>query len=159
MKIAVMGSEQGSVRLAPFTNDKHAEWVEGRVESVLRAHGQVPGNWDIWGCSPACWASIPRATRWFEVHRWEPQQAWFGPQYVEFLQNFKGPVYTGGVVPDIPSHVVYPIDEIEAKFSAYFLSSSLSLMMALAIDTIERVRCGARIWRQRVERRARRRGA
>jgi hypothetical protein len=135
-----MGSAPSSVKLAPFENEKYRKWVEGRVTAIAKAHGQVPGDWEIWGCSPACWAAIPRATRWFEVHRWEPQQPWFGPEYAQFLRNFKGIVYTGGVVPEIPGHVVYPVDAIEEKFSAYFLTSSLSLMLALAIDTIEKMR-------------------
>jgi hypothetical protein len=41
------------------------------------------------------------------------------------MRNFKGPVYTGGTVPEIPNHVVYPIDRIEEKFSSYFMTSSL----------------------------------
>ena len=145
MKIAVLGSAGSSVRLAPFRNTAQDEWVEGRVQSAARAHGQVPGDFEIWGCSPACWAVIPRATRWFEVHRWEPGQPWFSPEYCDFLRNFKGPVYTGGVVPEIANHVVYPIDRMEEKFASYFFTSSLALMLALAIDTIEQIRDARRL--------------
>lgn len=141
MKIAVLGSAPSSVNKAPFQNSAYDEFVEGRVRSaVARAHGQVPGDFDIWGCSPACWAVVPRATRWFEVHRWEPQEMWFGPEYSQFLRDFKGMIYTGGVIPEIPNHVLYPITMIEEKFSSYFLTSSLALMLALAIDTIEKIR-------------------
>ena len=148
MQIALMGSAPSSVRLAPFKDSKYAEYVQGRVESVARAYPTVPGDFDIWGCSPGCWAVIPRATRWFEVHRWEPGQPWLSPEYCQFLRDFKGPVYTGGVIPEIPNHVVYPIDRMEEKFSSYFMTSSLALMLALAIDTIEEIR-EARKGRQR----------
>jgi hypothetical protein len=140
MKIALLGSAPSSVRLAPFKDSQYQQFVQGKVESMARAHGQVPGDWQIWGCSPGCWAVSPRATRWFEVHRWEPGQAWFSPEYCEFLRKFTGPVYTGGAVPEIPNHVVYPIDKIEEIFASYFLTSSLALMMAMAITTIEAIR-------------------
>lgn len=140
MKIALLGSAPSSVGRAPFKDSAYAAWVQGKVESMARAHGHVPGDFEIWGCSPAAWAQIPRATRWFEVHRWEPGQLWFSPEYCQFMRDFPGPVYTGAAIPEIPRHVVYPIDEMEEKFSSYFMTSSLALMLALAIDTIEKVR-------------------
>ena len=140
MKIAVLGSAGSSVGRAPFQNQHYNEWVEGRVLSLQRAHDHIDGEFQIWGCSPGCWAVVPRATRWFEVHRWELNVPWFSPQYVQFLRDFKGPVYTGGRVPEIPGHVVYPIDRMEEKFSSYFMTSSLALMMAMAIDEIEQIR-------------------
>jgi len=45
-----------------------------------------------------------------------------------------------GVIPEIPNATIYPIDRIEEKFSSYFLTSSLALMAALAIDEIENIR-------------------
>ncbi len=148
MKIAALGSAPSSVQLAPFKNSNFAAWVEGKVQSMAVAHGQVPGDFEIWGCSPAAWSVAPRATRWFEVHRWEPGREWFSPEYCDFLRRFTGPVYTGAVVPEIPNHVVYPIDRIEEKFSSYFLTSSLALILALAIDTIEEIRAARRAWRE-----------
>lgn len=140
MKIAVLGSASSSLPKAPFQNQESADWAQGRSPSVARAHAQVPGEWDIWGCSPGCWAVAPRATRWFEVHRWEPGQPWFQEPYCNFLRDFRGPVYTGGTIPEIKNHVVYPIDRMEEKFSSYFMTSSIALMIALAIDEIEQIR-------------------
>lgn len=139
MKIALLGSA-ASVHRAPFRDSRYEAFVQGRLPDAHRAHGMVPGDWDIWGCSPGCWSVVPRATRWFEVHRWEPEQPWFSLEYRSFLQRFKGIVYTGAPVEDIPNHAVYPIDRMEAKFGSYFFTSSLALMLALAIDTIEQVR-------------------
>lgn len=140
MKIAVLGSAGSSVGLAPFRNEAFALWAEGKSQQAAQAQAQIGGEWQIWGCSPGCWAVVPRATRWFEVHRWEPGQPWLSPEYTQFLRDFPGIVYTGGAIPEIKNHVVYPVDYIEEKFSSYFLTSSLSLMMALAIDTIEQIR-------------------
>lgn len=145
MKIAVLGSAPSSVRLAPFKDSNYQGWIQGKVEELARAHGQIGGDFQIWGCSPGAWAVATRATRWFEVHRWEPGQNWFSVEYVEFLRKFAGPVYTGAAVGELPNHVIYPIDRIEEKFSSYFLTSSLALMLALAIDEIEEIRaarCG-----------------
>lgn len=139
MKIAVLGSA-GSVAKAPFQNAQFRAWQENKAQAIMRAHDQIDGEFDIWGCSPGCWAVAPRATRWFEVHRWEVNVPWFSPEYVQFLRDFKGIVYTGGTVPEIPNHVVYPIDAMEAEFSSYNMTSSLALMMALAISTIEAIR-------------------
>lgn len=138
MRVALCGSAPSSARLAPFYNQQYAQWQEGKVPTTPPPFSDE--DWQIWGCSPGFWAIAPRATRWFEVHRWEPGQTWFSPEYVTFLQNFKGPVYTGARIPEIQNHVVYPIDAIEAEFSSYFLNSSLSLMCALAIMEIEQVR-------------------
>ena len=147
MKIATMGSAPSSVTRAPFKNSKFQAFAEGKVEELARAHGEVPGDFEIWGCSPGLWAITPRATRWFEVHRWEPGQAWFSPQYVQFLRDFKGPLYVGAKIPELPNALVYPIDRMEEQFASYFFTSSLALMLALAIDTIEQVRAARKCHR------------
>ena len=134
MKLALCGSEPASSRYTPFANKAWLEWKQG-IHAKL-PESQPEGEWSIWGCSPGFWAGAQRATRWFEVHRWEPGQLWFSPEYCQFLRDFKGPVYTGAPIEEIPNHVVYPIDEMEAQFSSYFMTSSLALMLALAIDTI-----------------------
>jgi len=97
----------------------------------------VNEEWEIWGCSPGAAAQLRRCTRFFELHRWEPGKPWFIGVYCQFLRDFKGPVYTGGPIPEIPNHVIYPIERVETEFSSYFLTSSLALMCALAILEIE----------------------
>ena len=139
MKIALLGSHPESVRQAPFMDQSHAEFAQGKVQRYPPAkHGD--DVWDIWPCSPGAFGIAPRATRWFEVHRWEPGQLWFSPEYCQFLAEFNGPVYVGGEIPEIKNAVVYPLKRVEAEFSAFFLTSSLSLMAALAIMTIEDLR-------------------
>lgn len=122
----------------------HAEFQQGKVQRYPPAeHGDE--EWEIWGCSPGLFAIAPRATRWFELHRWEPGREWFSPEYCQFLREFNGPVYTGRPVEEIKNGVVYPLAKVEAEFSAFFLNSSLSLMAALAILEIEGVRLARKI--------------
>ena len=133
MKIALIGSAPSSVNLAPVKDAKYNAWLGGKPAPQSPPSEFIDDDWQIWGCSPGAWAQLPRSDRWFEVHRFEPGQLWFSPEYVQFLQNYRGPVYTGGPIPEIPNHVVYPIERVEEEFSAYFLHSSLSLMLAVAI--------------------------
>jgi len=58
-------------------------------------------------------------------------------------------VMTGGPILEIQNHEVYPIERVEAEFSAYFLHSSLSLMSAMAILQIEDRRKARALERQR----------
>lgn len=136
MRVALVGSAPSSARLAPYKDASYQKYMQGKTANSPRPQF-LDESWEIWGCSPGAFGVVERATRWFEVHRWEPGREWFSPEYCQWLKNFKGPVYTGGAVADLPSHVVYPIAKVEEQFSAYFLTSSLALMMALAILEIE----------------------
>lgn len=147
MLIACMGSAPSSVRLGPYMDKSYAEFQQGKVQAYPPAERREE-IWHIWGCSPALFAVAPRATRWFELHRWEPGQAWFSPEYCQFLRDFGGPVYTGGPVPEIRNGIVYPLSRVEAEFSAFFLNSSLSLMAALAILEIEQIRVARKAWKE-----------
>lgn len=139
MKIALIGSAPSSVAQGPYRDKSYAQYLGGKPV-IQPPAPHLEEEWEIWACSPGAFGVVPRATRWFEVHRWEPGRVWFSPEYCQFLREFKGPVYTGGVIPEIVNHVVYPIDRVEAEFTSYFLSSSLSLMLALAILEIQDLR-------------------
>lgn len=139
MKIAVCGSAPSSAHLAPVKDASFVQFSEGRTHTYPPLP-EGDQHWEIWGCSPGLFGAVPRATRWFELHRWEPGAPWFSPEYCQFLREFKGPVYTGGPIPEIPNHVVYPLKEVEEQFSPFFLTSSLSLMAAEAIRVIEQIR-------------------
>lgn len=136
MKIALLGSAPSSVDLAPFKDASYQEYMGGKVQ-LQPATPHIEEEWQIWACSPGCYGRILRCDIYFELHRWEPGQPWFSPEYVQFLRDFKGPVYTGGPVPELPTHQIYPISDVEKEFTTYFLTSSLSLMFALAIMRCE----------------------
>jgi len=138
MRIALLGSAPSSVDIAPFKDKSFQDYSGGKVQlQPMTPH--IEQEWFIWACSPGCYGRIPRCDIYFELHRWEPGQPWFSPEYVQFLRDFKGPVYTGGPVPEIPNHRIYPIEDIERQFSSYFLTSSLSLMFALAIQECQKM--------------------
>ena len=131
--IAIIGSAPSSVRLAPY-------------------HDQ---SWAIWGCSPGVYGVVPfgRTDVWFELHRWEPpipgdphnalNKPWFSPEYVQFMQNHKGPVFLAGPdpevtnpVPSVPSGARFPFEDYIAKYGPYFFASSMSWMLAHAIELL-----------------------
>jgi hypothetical protein len=56
---------------------------------------------------------------------------------VAYLAQIKGPVYMSAPVAEIPTCTLYPLERILQKyapFASYFMQSSLSYMIALAID-------------------------
>ena len=119
LKICLMGSAPSSVALAPFDDP----------------------TWKIWTCSPAARPFAKRVDAWFEIHKWEPHQSWFSPEYVSFMANLPVPVYMLEPVQAIPGSVAYPKEEVMRYFgpeAIFFYTSSLSWMFALAIIEIER---------------------
>lgn len=119
MKVALVGSAPSSVRMAPY---------------------QDP-SWQIYGCSPGVYGIAARVNEWFELHRWEPGQPWFSPEYVQWMTALpqRGAVlWTGGPVPSVPGSHVFPFDEVLAEYDpqCWFCSSSLFWMMARAIEAI-----------------------
>jgi len=113
MKIGLLGSAPSSMHSAPFNTP----------------------DWQIWGCSPGAFVYGDRAHAWFELHRYEPGQPWFSEGYCNFLENFEGPVYMAEPTPRVKNCVVIPIDDLVAKYSPYYFNSSLSWMMAMAIES------------------------
>jgi hypothetical protein len=126
MKICLLGSAPSSVNLAPF----------GDPETL------------IWACSPGTYYQAPRVDAFFELHRCEvgqigkpaTQKPWFSPEYVAWMGQQKlvwvAPKALQQWLPHIPSAQPYPIEEMEHKFGTYWWTSSLSYMMAMAIDQI-----------------------
>lgn len=111
MKVCIVGSAPSSVKLQPY---------------------QDP-SWKIWACSPGSTAHLQRVDSFFELHRWEPTQPWFDINYRMYLANLKCPVYMVDPITEIPSSVAYPKNEMIEKFGAFFWTSTISWMMALAI--------------------------
>ena len=125
MKIAILGSAPSSLSLAPFGDE----------------------TWKIWGCSPGVYPFCPRADAWFELHRWEPgvvgkpetQKPWFSPEYVLWMaqrEPNRCPVWMAEPVPQIPASRRLPIDDLTKKYGTYFFTSSISIMIACAIEDI-----------------------
>lgn len=115
MKIAIVGGAPSSAGLAPFDDP----------------------SWQIWACSPNSVHLIRRSDVWFELHRFKPGDRQ-STDFVMHLGMHKGPVYMVEPRREVPSSVAYPKDAMVAKFGAFFFTSTISWMAALAIDTLEK---------------------
>lgn len=122
-KIAIVGAAPSSAQLAPFNDPE----------------------WAIWGCSPACFAQLAgkRVDVWFELHRWMPYQPgqsqaagvkpWFSPEYTQYLASLPTVFFTEPQ-PKIPGAQVFPYQELIAQYGPYHFTSSISLMIAYALN-------------------------
>lgn len=125
-KICVLGTASSSMGLAPF-GDK---------------------SWAIWACSPGAYpiCAQNRSDAWFEPHRWMPTapgkmgapgtKPWFSPEFDMFLKSHKGPVFMSQVQPSIPTSVRIPFEMLREKYGPYFWTSTLSYMIAMAIEEL-----------------------
>lgn len=113
LKIALIGSAPSSIRLAPYHDD----------------------SWQVWGCSPGAYGVVPkgRSNVWWELHKYEPGQPWFSPEYCQFLLEHPR-VMVAEPRPEMPNGEVLPVDELVAKYGPYFFTSSVAWMMAVAIE-------------------------
>lgn len=110
-KIALIGTAPSSINLAPYEDE----------------------SWEIWACSPGT-MEVPRVTQLFEMHRYVPGGVSFPLEYVDYLKHFTGDIWMTEVVKDIPTSQKLPWEELVEKYGPYFFTSSLSWMMALAIE-------------------------
>lgn len=111
MKIALLGSAPSSRMLAPF-ND---------------------ADWDIWSCSPPNY-DLPRVDAWFELHLLDRkiQNAANRPYIEKIMQHDR--VYVTRKDPRFPNAIEFPWKMLVEKYGRDFFSSSLSWMMAFAIE-------------------------
>lgn len=113
LKIALIGSAPASIQGAPYADP----------------------SWQVWGCSPGAYGVVPkgRSQIWFELHRYEPGQPWFSPEYCQFLRNHPC-VVVAERREEIPNGICLDYPRLVEKYSPYFFTSSLAWMMAHAIE-------------------------
>jgi len=123
MKIAVLGSAPSSLKQAPFGDP----------------------TWAIWACSPGAYPVLGRVDEFFELHRWEPgvigkadtQKPWFTPEYVAWLGMQKRVwVADTDALKALPNAAELPWRELVTRYGHYCWTSTISYMLAMAIDTI-----------------------
>lgn len=112
MNVCLVGTAPASIHLGPYGNP----------------------DWEVWACSPGTYGVVPNIKRFFELHRWEPGQPWFSPEYVKFLENFEGEVVVTAPVESVKNCTLLPYQDLVAKYGPYFFTSSLAWMMAMAIE-------------------------
>ena len=115
MKVCIIGAAPSSVALAPYNSE-----------------------WQIWGCSSQM-PGLPRLDVAFEVHNMNRIVEPIPPAYREFLENFKGIVWTMAEYPNIKGCEVLPYKALMKKYSPYFFTSSVAWMFAMAIEVADEI--------------------
>lgn len=113
LKIALVGSAPSSIRGAPYMDP----------------------SWHVWGCSPGAYGVVPRGRSniWWELHRYEPGQTWFSPEYCQFLRDHPC-VVVAELRKEIPNGMMLDYERLVRVWSPYFFTSSLAWMMVHAIE-------------------------
>ena len=98
-------------------------------------------DWEIWACSPGN-MDLPRFDVFFEIHGIdttlrEPQYNKVQPgdpmSFIDFCKTLPK-IYMQDKRDEYPGSIKYPFEDMQKKFGRFFWTSSLSYMMALAID-------------------------
>ena len=95
-------------------------------------------SYEIWGVSSRA-KYVTRATRWFELHRLDGEDAEWAGKWREAVKIFikDTPLYMLYPEPELAKSVIqYPHERITSRFGTYSMSSSFSWMMAMAIDEL-----------------------
>lgn len=111
---------------------------------------QQPPDVEVWGMNEGH-SFMQRWDRWFQIHPrdWseerkrkagivappEPDTFGRGQQHVQFLKALKVPLYMREVMPDFPTSVRYPYEEIPFRRDdgTPYITSSAAYMLALAV--------------------------
>ncbi len=86
-------------------------------------------SWELWACNNG---EPPRWDRWFQLHDDGIIDSF--PGYRDWLRAQTKPVYMQTRNTGVPEALTYPLDTIKAKYGTWFLSSTIALMLALAIE-------------------------
>lgn len=95
-------------------------------------------SWEIWGVS-ARGDHVTRATRWFELHRLDGEPRDWANAWRETMKTFTSDVELFMFYPELdlgPKISQYPTQRITDRFGTYFMTSTFSWMIALAIDEL-----------------------
>ena len=95
-------------------------------------------DWEIWGCS-ARGPHVSHADRWFELHRLDGEEKEWADNWRKTIKDWLNEqnvtLYMFYPESDLSSNVIqYPTDQIVPRFGTFFMTSTFSWMMALAIN-------------------------
>ncbi len=93
-------------------------------------------SYEIWGVSARA-PYVTRANRWFELHRLDGEPRDWANKWRETVKSFSHDVELLMFYPEPdlgPNVTRYPVERISSRFGTYFMTSTFSWMMALAID-------------------------
>jgi hypothetical protein len=95
-------------------------------------------SWEIWGVSARA-DYVTRATRWFELHRLDGEPRNWANAWRATMKTFTSDVELLMFYPEPdlgPKISQYPTQRITDRFGTYFMTSTFSWMIALAIDEL-----------------------
>jgi hypothetical protein len=93
-------------------------------------------SFEIWGVSARA-KYVTRADRWFELHRLDGEPREWADNWRTVVRTFSHDVELMMFYPEPdlgPKVTRYPAEHITGRFGTYFMTSTFSWMMALAID-------------------------
>ena len=106
--------------------------IVGFAESYKQAPFDDP-SYTIWGMNQL-YRWIPRADRWFEMHKDYLSDQVEDSDYLGWLKECQIPIYMLQRDPAIPNSIAYPIDSVVASVvKQYYFTSTVAYMLALAI--------------------------
>lgn len=106
----------------------------GTADSGVLAPYEDPA-WEIWGVSTRA-EYVTRADRWFEIHRLSGDPNEWMARWRDNLGELVKTIDLYMLFPSVPGCIEYPYERITQRFGTYFMTSSFSWMMALAIDEL-----------------------
>ena len=113
-KIAICGFASSSRHLMPFDD---ATWIIGAMNQFYR--------------------HCPRADYWFDIHHNWREGNVEGTDHPRALKQLGFPVFMVERASDVPNSVRYPIERLIQKFGIDYFTSTVSYMIAWAIDEID----------------------
>ena len=122
-------------------------WLMRKIAMVGTASsgGSAPykdETWEIWGVSSRA-SYVTRANRWFELHRLDGEPRDWAREWRKALKGFlteETELVMMYPEPDLAKMVSqYPYQKMIDRFGSYFMTSTFSWMMAIAIDELRPV--------------------
>lgn len=96
---------------------------------------ELPESTELWGMN-VNHKFMKRWDRWFQLHpeTWEGRP-FYGraPEHVEFLKTCGVPLYMNYPLPDFPTAIAYPEEEVAKSIGRRYMTSTVANAMALAI--------------------------
>ena len=90
-------------------------------------------TWEIWGLNQL-YRHIPRADRWFDIHRNWREDNVEGTDHPRWLAECGMPIYMVETIPEIPTSLRFPLERAIAEVSnVRYFTSTVAYMLALAI--------------------------
>ena len=132
--VKIVDKERSIVEeLNPVTKEKRTKVaLVGYAESTRHLAPYHDPEWSVWGVNQLN-RFIPRADRWFEMHRAWNTHVVEGTDYAGFLRNLPIPVYMSYPDQTIPNALAYPKGKIVGALKLEYLTSTIAEMLCLAI--------------------------